>query len=149
MVEQAGHQVSRTKQPRAHTGFGNPKNGCDLNAAQFLEGRKHQHLPLFSRQLVNAAQNVSVVLRRSGQLFGREPCRGKHSRQLGNVVGFRSRLGAALAIEHDVPDNADQPHPVIAHFTQRIAVAQDAHERLLHGILCISLVAKNGIGHAV
>ena len=78
-----------------------------------------------------------------------KPVGGQHARQFGHVVGLRPGLGAALAVEHDVPDDADEPDAVVAHFVQRVAMAQHAQKRLLHGVFGVGGIAQDGKGDAI
>ncbi len=78
-----------------------------------------------------------------------KPVGRQHARQFGHIVGLRTGLGAALAVEHDVPHNADQPHALVAHLVERVAMAQHAQKRLLHRVFGIGGVAQNGEGNAV
>ena len=126
-----------------------PRTVGDLNAGQLFKGRKQQHLALLGGQPLDAGEHVGVMLRRRGHLFGRKPGGGQHSRQFVYVVGLRAGLGAALAVEHDVPNDANEPDAVVAHLTKRVAMAQHAQKCLLHGIFGVGGIAQDGISHAI
>ena len=86
-------------------------------------------------------QDVRVVLCCSRHLFGGKTGTRQHTRQFFNVVGFRTRLCAPLAIKNNIPDDADKPYPLIADLIERVAMAQDTQERFLHGIFRIRSIA--------
>ncbi len=78
------------------------------------------------------------------QLAGRQ-----NPRQLFKIVRLRPRFGAPLAVEDQVPGNANQPDAVVTHLGQLIPVTKNAQEGLLHHVFGIGRVARDGISHAV
>ena len=108
-----------------------------------------QHLPLLGGQPVDAGEHMCVMLGCGGQLLGGKPCGGQHARQFVYVVGFGAGFGAALAVEDDVPDNANEPDALVADFAEGVAMAQDAKKGLLYGIFSIGGVAQDGESHAI
>ena len=79
-----------------------------------------------------------MMLRRSSALFGTESVRGKNPRKFGNIVCFRARLRAALAVENDIPHDADQPDAMIANLAERVTMTQNAQEGFLHGVFGVA-----------
>jgi len=148
-MEQLSHKIACTKEPGTNTGLRNTEDSSDLNAGEFLKRRKNENLAFLCWELVYTGEHVGVMLRGSCTLLGREARGWQHTCQLCNVIGFRAGLGTSLAIQNDVPDDANEPDTMVAHFSQGIAVAKNAQERLLYSIFCIRSVPQNGISNAV
>jgi len=126
MLEQAGHQVARAKEPGAHAGLGDAKNRGNLHTGEFLESGQNQYFALLGGQLVNAGENMSMVLDSCGALLCVQSSSGQHACQFGNVICFRARFRPALAVEHNIPNDANQPDPVVANLAQSATVTQNA-----------------------
>ncbi len=92
---------------------------------------------------------MRMMLRSGGNLLRAQSVCGQNAGQFGNVVGLRAGLGAPFAIQHNIPDNADEPDAIVAHFAQGVAVAQHPQEGFLHGIFSIGGIAQDGESNAI
>src|ERR1039458_7676656 len=77
VLEEVCHQVARPEEPRADARFGNAEDGGNLDAGEFLKGRKHQHLALFSGELIDASEHMGMMLGGRGAGFCTETAGGK------------------------------------------------------------------------
>jgi hypothetical protein len=129
----------------ADGGFGALKDGGDFGGGELFEGGEEEGLALVFGEAVEGVEDEVHAL-------------GFGEGEVGGEVGGNEGLGeegvdlvgadAALAIEGEVPGDADEPGAEVADGGELVLVLEDAEEGVLDDVFGFGTVAEDGVGDA-
>ena len=90
-----------------------------------------------------------MLARRNRVLLGGRTVGGQGAYKIGDVIRFGSSFGAALAVEDDIPGDADEPDAMVADFAELFSMPENAEEGFLHGVFRLGGISGDGVGYAV
>jgi hypothetical protein len=129
----------------ADGGFGAVEDGGDFGGGEIFEGGEKEGLALVFGEAVEGVEDEGHTLGFGEGLVGGEVGGDEGLGEEGiDLVG----ADAALAVEGEVPGDADEPGAEVADGGKLVLVLEDAEERVLDDVFGFGAVAEDGVSDA-
>lgn len=117
----------------------------DFWSGEFVEGGEEQGLALGLGKAIDGVEDALRLLRFVEGLIGWGVATGEGCED--KIVGLIG-LGAAAAVESEIPGDADQPGAKIADGGKVVLVLEDAEKGVLNSVFGFRAIAEDGMGDA-